>query len=149
NRTLGAPDLTDRDWLHGGDEKSVLASILEGRQGVMPPFGAAKSEQEIRDLAHYVLSLSGRTHDPLRAHFGKAGFTACAACHGADGKGNTQLGAPDLTDGVWLHGDRLEDIMDTIRNGRSGVMPALRHRLGEDNAALVAAWVYAQSHPTR
>jgi len=144
NRTLGAPDLTDRDWLYGGDGKSILASILDGRTGTMPPFGSGKSEQEIRDIAHYVLNLAGRTHDSLRAEFGKPDFAACAACHGGDGKGNAQLGAPNLTDGVWLRGDGIEDIVETIRNGRNSVMPALRGRLGENNASLVAAWVYAQ-----
>ena len=77
------------------------------------------------------------------------GTLACAACHGADGKGNMALGAPNLTDRVWLHGDSIEDIMETIRKGRSGEMPALRHRLGENNASLIAAWVYAQSQPKR
>jgi cytochrome c oxidase cbb3-type subunit 3 len=149
NRALGAPNLTDRDWLYGGDGKAILTSILDGRNGTMPPLGSGKSEREIRDIAHYVLKLAGRTHDSLRAHFGKEGFAACAACHGADGKGNTALGAPNLTDGVWLYGDSIEDIVESIRNGRNGVMPALRHRLGEDNASLVAAWVYAQSHPTQ
>ena len=96
-----------------------------------------------------MLKLAGRTHDSLRAQFGKPDFAACAACHGADGKGNTALGAPNLTDGVWLYGDSIEDIVESIRNGRNGVMPALRERLGEDNASLVAAWVYAQSHPKR
>src|SRR5215510_11297826 len=79
NHVLGAPDLTDRDWLYGGDGKSILASITEGRNGTMPAFGDSKSGQEIRDVAHYVLSLSGRTHDSLRAHFGKGGFAPCAA----------------------------------------------------------------------
>jgi cytochrome c oxidase cbb3-type subunit 3 len=143
NVALGAPDLTDRDWLYGGDGKTILASILEGRTGIMPPF-ADKTSQEIRDLANYVLSLSGRTHDSLRAYFGKPAFAPCAACHGAEGKGNPALGSPDLSDRIWLHGDSIDDIMATIRNGRTGVMPAWRDRLGEDNAALVAAWVYAQ-----
>jgi cytochrome c oxidase cbb3-type subunit 3 len=149
NRALGAPDLTDNEWLHGGDGKSILTSITEGRQGTMPPFAGTKSDQEIRDLANYVLSLSGRTHDSLRAHFGKTAFSACAACHGADGKGNAALGAPNLTNAVWLYGGGLEDIVETIRRGRNGVMPAFRNRLGEENASLVAAWVYAQSRPTR
>lgn len=149
NHALGAPDLTDRDWLYGGDGKTILASILEGRNGVMPPFGETKSAQEIRDVAHYVLGLAGRTHDSLRAQFGKEGFAPCAACHGADGKGNPALGAPNLADGVWLHGDSIDDVMKTIRNGRNGVMPAFRARMGEENAALVAAWVYARSHPAR
>ena len=149
NHALGAPDLTDRDWLYGGDGKTILASILEGRNGVMPPFGEIKSGQEIRDVAHYVLGLAGRTHDSLRAQFGKEGFAPCAACHGAEGKGNPALGAPNLADGVWLYGDSIEDVMETIRRGRNGVMPAFRSRLGEDNAALVAAWVYGRSHPAR
>lgn len=149
NHALGAPDLTDGDWLYGGDGKAILTSILDGRNGVMPPFGGAKSDQEIRDIAHYVLSLSGRTHDSLRAHFGKPGFAACAACHGAEGKGNPALGAPNLTDSVWLRGAGIEDIVETVKKGRNAVMPALRDRLGENNASLVAAWVYAQSHLKR
>ena len=143
NRMLGAPDLTDRDWLYGGDAKSILASIKDGRSGTMPALG--KTGQEARDLAHYVLSLSGRTHDSLRAQFGKPAFSACVACHGADGKGNPALGAPNLTDDVWLHGDDIENIVQTIQNGRNGVMPAFGNRLGEENVSLVAAWVYARS----
>src|SRR5436190_2173852 len=146
HRLLGAPDLTDRDWVYGGEGSAILTSILDGRQGTMPAFGATKSEREIRDLAHYVLSLSGRTHDSLRAHFGRPAFQACIACHGEHGKGNAALGAPDLTDDSWLYGGGLEDIAYTIRRGRSGVMPAFRNRLGEENASLVAAWVYAQSY---
>ena len=149
NRALGAPDLTDADSLYGGDAKTILASILDGRNGIMPPLGEGKTEQDMRDIAHYVLSLSGRTHDSLRAEFGKPGYAACAACHGAEGKGNPALGAPNLTDGVWLHGDSIEDIVMAIRGGFNGVMPAFRGRLGEDHAALVAAWVYAQSRPAR
>ena len=148
-RCSARPTSPTRDWLYGGDGNSILTSIPEGRQGAMPPFGGAKSDQEIRDLAHYVLSLSGRAHDSMRAHFGKPAFSACAACHGADGKGNTTLGAPNLTDGVWLYGGGIEDIVETIRRGRNGAMPACRNRLGEENASLVAAWVYAQSRPTR
>ena len=125
-------------------------AILDGRQGTMPAFGSAKSEQEIRDLAHYVLGLSGRTHDSLRAQFGRPAFAACAACHGANGKGNAALGAPNLTDDFWLYGGDVENIAHTIRGGRNGVMPAFRSRLGEEDASLVAAWVYAQSHrPSR
>lgn len=149
NRKLGAPDLTDRKWLFGGDGKTILASIREGRASTMPAFSGTKSDQEIRDLANYVLSLSGRTHDALRALFAKDAFATCAACHGADGKGNAALGAPNLTDDDWLYGGGLEDIVETIRRGRNGVMPAFGNRLGEENAALVAAWVYAQSRPSQ
>ena len=149
NRALGAPDLTNNAWRYGGDGKSILTSILDGRTGTMPPFGGSMSDSEIRDLANYVLSLSRRTHDSLRAQFGKPRFSGCAACHGPEGKGNPALGAPDLTDNVWLYGGGIEDIVETLRRGRNGVMPAFRTRLGEENASLVAAWVYAQSRPAR
>lgn len=147
NRALGAPDLTDRDWLYGGDGKAILTSILNGRSGTMPALASGRTEQEMRDIAHYVLKLAGRSHDSLRAEFGREGFATCAACHGAEGKGNPQLGAPNLTYAVWRHGHSIEEIVETVRKGRNSVMPALRDRLGEDNAALIAAWVYAQSRP--
>ena len=147
NRALGAPDLTDGDWLYGGDGKSILTSILDGRHGVMPAFSGTIPDDSILDLGHYVASLSGRPHDSLRAQRGKPLFATCAACHGSDGKGNPALGAPNLTDGVTLYGGTSRDIAETIRSGRSGVMPAWRDRLGNEDASLVAAWVYAQSHP--
>jgi cytochrome c oxidase cbb3-type subunit III len=149
NQTLGAPDLADREWLHGGDGKSILASVMQGRQGAMPGFAKSMSDKDIRGLANYVLSLSGRTHDPLLAYFGKDAFGACVGCHGAKGEGNPALGAPNLANASWLYGGGVEDIVDTIRGGRSGVMPAFGDRLGEENASLVAAWVYAQSRPAR
>ena len=148
NVALGAPDLTDADWIYGGDGKAILTSILDGRRGVMPPFGTTLSDGEIVDLANYVASLAGKPHDSLKAQLGKRLFGPCAACHGADGKGNIALGAPNLTDVAWIHGGNLADIAATIRNGRNGVMPAWRERLGEEDALLVAAWVYTLSHPT-
>jgi cytochrome c oxidase cbb3-type subunit 3 len=149
NRALGAPDLTDNDWLYGGDDKSILASILDGRRGVMPAFGGTIPAESILDLAHYVASLSGMTYDLLRASIGKKLYSSCAACHGAEGKGNPAMGAPNLTDATRLYGaGDARAIAEIISGGRSGVMPAWRGRLGSDDAALVAAWVYAQSHPT-
>ncbi len=147
NHALGAPDLTDSDSLHGGDGKSILASIEDGRRGAMPAFTGTLSDGEIDELAHYVASLSGKPHDSLRAQLGKRLFSNCAACHGADAKGNPALGAPNLTDIVWLYGGNLADIAETIRRGRIGEMPAWRTRLGSDDTSLIAAWVYAQSHP--
>jgi cytochrome c oxidase cbb3-type subunit 3 len=98
----GFPDLTDRDWLWGGDAGAVRTSITEGRVGMMPPFGAALGEQGVKDLAHYVRSLSGLTTDSVRVAKGRELFMAnCVACHGAEGKGNALLGAPNLTDQVW------------------------------------------------
>lgn len=146
---LGAPNLIDDDWLYGGDAKAILASILDGRRGVMPPFGATMSANDIGNLAHYVASLSGEPRDAVKAALGKPLFQSCAACHGAAGKGNPALGAPDLTDHTWLYGGSLADIERTIRDGRGGVMPAWRDRLGEDGARLVAAWIYGNAHSIR
>lgn len=146
NPLLGAPNLTDADWLYGGTGDDILTSILNGRHGAMPALGASFDEKGIENLANYVLSLSGAEHSPLRAAEGKPLFTVCAACHGPAGTGNTALGAPNLTDTIWLYGGDLATIEQTIRNGRSGVMPAWRVRLGEADTRLTAAWVYAQSH---
>ena len=149
NPAIGAPDLTDKDSLYGGDGQTILVSILDGRRGTMPPFAGTLPEDSILDLAHYVASLSGIPYDSLRAQLGKPLFSACAACHGAEGKGNPALGAPNLTDETRLYGASVpRQIAEIIRRGRSGVMPAWRERLGAENAALVAAWVYARSHPT-
>src|SRR5262249_49463873 len=139
NRALGAPDLASGAWRYGGDGKTILTSILDGRRAAMPPFGATLSDEQVKDVANYVASLSRRPHDRLRAQLGKPVFANCAPCHGADGKGNPALGAPNLTDDVWLYGGNIADIAQTIRGGRSGVMPAWRGRLGEENASLVAA----------
>jgi len=101
----GFPNLTDRDWQWGGDPATIKATITNGRTGTMPPFGPALGEQGVKDVAHYVMSLSGLTHDSLRKARGEPTFKQiCAACHGAEGKGNPALGAPNLTDRVWLHG---------------------------------------------
>jgi cbb3-type cytochrome c oxidase subunit III len=90
----GFPNLTDADWLWGSEPKTIRQTIAEGRTGTMPPFGAALGEQSVKDVAHYVLSLSGRTHDSLRRARGEPLFkSTCAACHGAEGKGNPVLGA--------------------------------------------------------
>jgi len=143
----GFPNLTDRDWLWGGTPEAIRTSITDGRKGVMPPMGAAVGGDEgARDVAHYVLSLAGRTHDSLRAFNGKAKFAAaCAACHGADGKGNPQIGAPNLTDKVWLHGGSEAAIVEQIMKGRTSEMPAHKDVLTPARIALLAAYVYSLS----
>ncbi len=114
----------------------------------MPALGPGLGEESTRDVANYVLSLSGRTSDPARAARGKEKFTAiCAACHGAEGKGNPQLGAPNLTDSVWLHGAREATIIETITKGRNSVMPAHKDFLGEAKVHILAAYVYSLSNP--
>ncbi len=145
---VGFPDLTDGDWLWGGDPDTIKETILDGRRGQMPPMAAALGDDaSVEAVAHYVLSLSGAPHDAAKAAAGQAKFAACAACHGPDGKGNPELGAPNLTDDVWLHspGPSVEAVMAAIRNGRSGHMPAHRDFLGEDKAHLLAAYVYSLS----
>ena len=115
----GYPNLTANAWLYGGDPQSLQQTILDGRQGVMPALGEAIGGKEATiDMAHYVLSLSGAKHDAKRAEAAKPKFAICAACHGAEGKGNPQLGAPNLTDKVWLHGGSIETITETISQGR-------------------------------
>ena len=149
NHKLGAPNLVDGDWLYGGDSASIMTSILDGRHGAMPSFLSAYGEDGIARLANYVLSLSGARHSPDEAKAGQPMFVVCSACHGVDGKGNPALGAPNLTDTTWLYGGDLATIEQTIREGRSGQMPAWRTRLGEDDARVIAAWVHAQSHTTQ
>ena len=101
----GFPNLRDGDWLYGGDPEVIKESITNGRNGIMPPLGSVLGGDGVRNVANYVRSLSGLPHDKLRAELGRPQFMQiCAACHGADGKGNQQLGAPNLTDrdlAVW------------------------------------------------
>lgn len=145
NVMLGAPDLTDADWLYGGTGQDIMTSIHDGRSGVMPPW-ASLGEDNVKRLAQYVLSLSGAPHDAAMAAAGKPLFTTCAACHGADGKGNQAVGAPNLTDKIWLHGGTVADIEQSIRDGRQGHMPAWSPRLDNDDIRVVAAYVYHLSH---
>jgi cytochrome c oxidase cbb3-type subunit III len=147
----GFPNLTDRDWLWGGTPEAIKASITDGRTGMMPPMGAAAGGDEgAKDVAHYVLSLSGRTHDSLRAYRGKSAFQqACVACHGADGKGNPQIGAPNLTDGAWLHGSSEAAIIEQILKGRINQMPAHKDVLSPAKIHLLTAYVYSLSLPDK
>ena len=144
----GFPNLTDNDWLYGGDPETIVATITNGRSGVMPAWGKIVGDQGVKDLAHYVKSLSGKTHDALRASHGKELFQAnCVACHGADGKGNPALGAPNLTDDIWLYGGGETTLVETIDKGRNGVMPAWGEFLGPERVHIVAGYVYSLSHP--
>jgi cytochrome c oxidase cbb3-type subunit 3 len=116
----------------------------------MPPFGPALGEQGVKDVAHYVMSLSGLTHDSLRKARGEPVFkSTCAACHGPEGKGNPALGAPNLTDRIWLHGSGEPTIIETITRGRSGQMPAHKELLSEAKIHLLTAYVLSLSQPPR
>ncbi|MFO1220999.1 MAG: cytochrome-c oxidase, cbb3-type subunit III [Burkholderiaceae bacterium] len=143
----GFPNLTDNDWLWGGAPEQIEQSIAKGRTGAMPPMGAAVgSAEDVKNVANYVLSLSGSPHNNVAAEQGKAKFAACAACHGLDGKGNQALGAPNLTDKIWLHGYGEEAIITQINNGKTNVMPAHEARLSAEQIHVLAAWVWSKSN---
>ncbi|HWI15341.1 MAG TPA: c-type cytochrome, partial [Burkholderiales bacterium] len=147
----GYPNLRDRDWLYGGTPEIIKASIAGGRTGTMPPLAATLgSDEDVRDTAQYVLKIAGRTYDSLRAYRGEAKFkTICAACHGPDGKGNQQIGAPNLTDEIWLHGGGESFIVETITKGRKSLMPQHSVFLDEGKIHLLTAYVYGLSSPDK
>lgn len=140
------PNLTDADWLHGGEPEQIEQTIAKGRHGLMPPWKGTISPSEASDIAQYVRSLSGLAADALRVVPGKRGFdTYCVACHGAEGKGNPMLGAPNLTDNVWLHGSSEASIVNIILNGKENVMPAQERNLSPEQIRLLTAWVWGLS----
>jgi cytochrome c oxidase cbb3-type subunit 3 len=140
----GFPNLTDSEWMYGGTPEAIKTTILGGRNGVMPPMGEALGgKEDVADMANYVLSLSNSAHDPVRAIRGKSKFAACGACHGFDGKGSTAMGAPDLTNKIWLWGGTATTISETITNGRNNVMPKHDAILTPEQAHLVAAYVWS------
>lgn len=147
----GFPNLTDGDWLYGGDPDTIKASITHGRSGMMPALGEALGAKGTKEVANYVLSLSGRTHDAEWAAAGRPKFAEnCAACHTAAGTGMPLMGAPDLTDKVWLYGGTEAAIIETISKGRNGVMPAADRTLGttsnkDAKLHLLSAYVYGLS----
>lgn len=140
----GFPNLANADWQWGGDAETVVTTITGGRIAAMPPWGQVLGEQGVAEVVAFVQSLSGPTTDANAslAVAGQARFqTLCAACHGADGKGNPLLGAPNLTDDVWLYGGDAATLRQTIASGRNGQMPAWGEKLGEQRVKLLAAYV--------
>lgn len=142
----GFPNLTDSDWLWGGKPARIEETIMGGRQNQMPAWGAALGDQGVDDVAHYVLSLSGTSHDPIKAARGKANFGMCAGCHGPKGDGNPDMGTARLNDRVWLYGGSLASIKETIKNGRSSRMPNFGERLGRDRVHVLASYVWGLSN---
>ncbi len=143
----GFPNLADGDWLHGGSPETIALTLQKGRIGQMPPMAAAVgSPEDVKNVAHYVLSLSNAPHDSLRAQLGKTKFGACAACHGANGKGNPALGAPNLTDDIWLHGWGEQAIINMVNNGKVNVMPAQEGKLTEAQIHVLTAYVWGLSN---
>jgi cytochrome c oxidase cbb3-type subunit 3 len=142
----GFPNLTDRDWLWGGEDQTIYDSIAQGRHGMMPALGAVLGDTGVNEVASYVMSLGGHKAPEDWVAAGKERFaTICAACHGADAKGNPALGAPNLTDGTWLHGGDFDTVRATITNGRDSQMPAHATTLGDSKVRLLAAYVLSLS----
>ncbi len=148
----GFPSLRDSDWLYGGDPATIKASITDGRNGIMPAFGPSLGDEKIRQVVNYVRTLSGLPADSLLAQLGRPVFMQnCAACHGADGKGNVAVGAPNLTDQVWLYGSTIPVLTETVTKGRGEAgaitrMPAHKALLDEGKIQLLAAYVWSLSH---
>ena len=142
----GFPNLTDSDWLYGGEPEQIKQTIAEGRMGVMPAH-AQLGADTVKDLANYVRSLSGLPNDSVRAAKGKEAFTSagCVGCHGMDAKGMQAIGAPNLTDKVWLYGSSEATIIETIANGRQNKMPAWKAFLGDAKDHVLTAYVYSLS----
>ncbi|MGN6224004.1 cytochrome-c oxidase, cbb3-type subunit III [Pseudoxanthomonas sp.] len=150
---IGYPNLTDDIWHWGGSPEKVLETVLDGRDGVMPEWGTALTGMGGPNAVDYTIAYVRTLGHPdqlinnFPASQGKKLYEGvCVACHGVDGKGNQDLGAPDLTDNYWLYGDSTESLRQTISKGRHGIMPAHRELLGETRARLVAAYVWSLSH---
>jgi cytochrome c oxidase cbb3-type subunit 3 len=139
----GFPNLTDKAWIYGGSPETIELSIAKGRTGAMPALGAALGETGTAEVAAYVWSLSHPgTGEAAAIASGAQKFQLfCAACHGAEAKGNPALGAPDLTDADWLHVTSLADVSDVIMKGRVNQMPAQENTLGADRIRVLVAYV--------
>ena len=145
----GFPNLTDDDWLYGGDPQTIKTTLLYGRQAVMPAWKDSIGEEGIRNVAGYIRTFSGLKNPDTAKVDLEAGqsiyATNCAVCHGAEGKGQQAMGAPNLTDKVWLYGSSFGQVQQTLRYGRNGMMPAQEAFLGNDKVHLLAAYVYSLS----
>ena len=142
----GFPNLANSDWQWGGDPDSIVQTIANGRVAAMTPWGEVLGEEGVDAVVAYVQQLSGQESDPAKAAAGAAHFqTFCMACHGPDGKGMAAVGAPNLTDDVWLYGGDATTLKDTVTHGRAGQMPAFQDKLGEQRVRLLAAYVYKLS----
>ena len=143
----GFPNLRDNDWLYGGMPEQIEQSIMNGRNGVMPAWEQALGgKQGVSDVTEYVFKLGGRDIDAAAAARGQEKYQMlCTSCHGPDGSGNLLLGAPNLTDNVWLYGGSQLRVMESVANGRNGQMPPHSEFLGKDKVHLLAAYVYSLS----
>lgn len=146
------PSLTDDDWLWGGGIGDIHTTILYGirsdhddaRFGDMPAFGEILEPLEIEQAADYVLSLKDPLQDETRAVLPGAQIFAdnCASCHGENGEGNRDLGAPDLSDAIWLYGSSRDAVIAQITSPRMGQMPAWEGRLDEETIRMLSVYVH-------
>jgi cytochrome c oxidase cbb3-type subunit 3 len=150
------PNLTDDDWLYGGSFDKIHETLMGGRRGYMPAFGEALDGEQIDQLANYVASLSGNEHDAAKATAGNALFhsetAACYYCHSSDAKGRKDMGAPNLTDNIWLWADvpaasagegKVAAIRNVIATGlNKGVMPAWAGRLSQEQIKVLTVYVH-------
>ena len=144
--SFGFPNLTDSEWMWGNAEGDIENSILKGRSAVMIPWEPAIGVDGVDEVTEYVLKLAGRDVDEDLAVKGQARFGMfCAACHGADGKGQKIFGAPDLTNEIWLYGNSRSRIAHVIGHGRNGIMPSFEQRLGKDKVHILAGYVKSLS----
>ncbi len=148
----GFPNLTDGDWLHGSDPATITTTITQGRVAVMPAWEGIIGPEGVEQVSSYVLALSGHPGDAQIQRQAKAGAeqfaTVCVACHGADGRGNIALGAPNLTDNIWLYAGNIETIRETVAKGRNNQMPAHADILGATRVKLLTAYVLNLSGAT-
>jgi cytochrome c oxidase cbb3-type subunit 3 len=142
----GFPNLTDNDWIYGGSPEIIKTTMTDGRMAAMPPWGAVIGDAGVTSVTAYVRSLNGREAPAQRIAAGEKVYQSyCVACHGAEGKGNPAMGAPNLTNGIWLYGGSAVQIAQSIRSGRNGVMPAQKALLSEDKIHILTAYVYGLS----
>ncbi|MEM1129514.1 MAG: cytochrome-c oxidase, cbb3-type subunit III [Pseudomonadota bacterium] len=149
---VGFPNLLDDNWLWGGSMEDIHYTIAHGirneedpdaRWSEMPAFGEILPEEEIVQVVNYVMSLSGEPNDAEQAALGETVFLDnCAACHGDEGAGDRELGAPNLTDAIWLYGGDYDTLMQTVNYSRFGVMPPWQNRLSESDVRAVTAYVH-------
>ena len=143
----GYPNLTDDDWQWGSGEANIVATLTKGRMAVMTPWAQVLgSDEAVTNMARYVRSLSGLEEADEAVQGMQQQFTMyCAACHTPAGTGNPVLGAPNLTDDVWLYGSSLDTVRETLIKGRNGQMPAHGEMLGMNRTKILAAYVQSLS----
>ncbi len=135
----GFPNLRDDDWLYGDSPQTILQTLNNGRAGLMPDLGLPSSSVAI--LARYVQGLAGQEVTEHVQQKGKSLFAVCTSCHGPEGKGNQALGAPNLTDNIWLYGSTAQEIEVILANGVQGNMPSFNTLLSQNEIKLLAAYV--------